>query len=124
MAKSTLATVILPSPHYSSRCGRRVDRITIHHAAGIASARTLGLLFQNPARGGSANYGIGNDGEIGCYVDEKYRAWTSGSDENDRRAVTSSSRSSRRTRSANGAPERRAGSPRSTSPAPALARSA
>lgn len=88
MAKSTLATVILPSPHYSSRCGRRIDRITIHHAAGIASARTLGLLFQNPARGGSANYGIGNDGEIGCYVDEKYRAWTSGSDENDRRAVT------------------------------------
>ena len=49
MAKSTLATVILPSPHYSSRCGRRIDRITIHHAAGIASARTLGLLFQNPA---------------------------------------------------------------------------
>ena len=55
MAKSTLATVILPSPHYSSRCGRRIDRITIHHAAGIASARTLGLLFQNPARGGDEN---------------------------------------------------------------------
>lgn len=88
MAKSKLAAVNLPSPHYSSRCGRRIDRITIHHAAGVASAKTLGLLFQNPARMGSANYGIGNDGQIGCYVDEQHRAWTSGSAENDRRAVT------------------------------------
>ena len=88
MGKSKLAVIDLPSPHYSSRCGRRIDRITIHHAAGIASAKTLGLLFQNPARMGSANYGIGNDGQIGCYVDEQYRAWTSGSAENDRRAVT------------------------------------
>lgn len=88
LAKSKLTTVDFPSPYYSSRCGKRIDRITIHHAAGVVSAKTLGLIFQSTGRNGSANYGIGNDGQIGCYVDECYRAWTSGSAENDQRAVT------------------------------------
>ena len=65
-----------------------IDKITIHHVAGIASVETLGNIFASADRQGSSNYGIGSDGRVGLYVDEKHRAWTSGSAANDYRAVT------------------------------------
>lgn len=65
-----------------------IDRITIHHCAGIASVETLGNIFAPTSRQASSNYGIGNDGRVGLYVDEKHRPWTSGSAANDYRAVT------------------------------------
>ena len=65
-----------------------IDKITIHHVAGVVSVETLGNIFAPASRGASANYGIGNDGRIALYVDEKNRAWTSSSSANDNRAVT------------------------------------
>lgn len=63
-----------------------IDKITIHHMAGNLSVETCGSVFQT--REASANYGIGSDGRIALYVDEKDRSWASSSPANDYRAVT------------------------------------
>lgn len=88
MIWSDLTQIVEVSPNYSSRDGRKVERITVHHTAGKATAQGLLNQFANPARGASANYVIGNDGTIGGCVGEEFRAWTSGSWENDTRAIT------------------------------------
>ena len=62
-------------------------KITIHHMAGNLSIETCGNVFCG-SRQASSNYGIGSDGRIGLYVDEKDRAWTSSSRDNDSQAVT------------------------------------
>ena len=75
----------------SSNCSARtaqIDTITIHHMAGNLSLQTCGKLFQPGGRQASANYGIDSQGNIGLFVPEEKRAWTSSSRENDNRAVT------------------------------------
>ena len=52
------------------RSGYNIQKITIHHTAGVMSAESIGNLWQNPNRETSSNYGIGVNGEIMCYVDE------------------------------------------------------
>ena len=82
---SKLVSYVRLSPHFNKR-SHPIDRITIHHAAGNASVEALGALFcQKEA---SANYGIGSDGRIACFVEEENRSWASGSPENDHRAIT------------------------------------
>jgi hypothetical protein len=49
---------------------------------------SLGNIFANPSRQASCNYGIGHDGRIGMYVEEKDRSWCSSSRSNDNRAIT------------------------------------
>lgn len=66
----------------------KITKITIHHMAGNISIESCGAGFASPTREGSSNYGIGTDGRIGLYVDEKHRAWTSSSPDNDYKAVT------------------------------------
>lgn len=65
-----------------------IDKVTIHHTAGVAAIEVLGNIFAQPARCASSNYGIGKDGRVGLFVPEDIRAWTSGSTENDNRAIT------------------------------------
>ena len=65
-----------------------IDKITIHHCAGKLSVESIGNVFAGADREASANYGIGLDGRVGMYVEEKHRAWTSCSAANDYRAVT------------------------------------
>ena len=62
-------------------------KITIHHMAGNLSVETCANVFSG-TRKASSNYGIGTDGRVGLYVDEKDRAWTSSSSANDSQAVT------------------------------------
>ena len=62
-------------------------KITIHHMAGNLSVETCANVFCG-TRQASSNYGIGTDGRVGLYVDEKDRAWTSSSSANDSQAVT------------------------------------
>ena len=52
------------------------------------SVETLGNIFLPTSRQASCNYGIGVDGRVGMYVEEKNRSWCSSSSANDQRAVT------------------------------------
>lgn len=85
---SPLATVKILSPNHSGLRNHPIDTITIHCVVGQCSAKTIGEIFQPTARQASSNYGIGKDGEIGLYVEEKNRSWCSSSGDNDHRAIT------------------------------------
>lgn len=74
--------------HNKTVMDNKVNRkITIHHMAGNLSVETCANVFCG-TRKASSNYGIGTDGRVGLYVDEKDRAWTSSSSANDSQAVT------------------------------------
>lgn len=74
--------------HNKTVMDNKVNRkITIHHMAGNLSVETCANVFCG-TRKASSNYGIGSDGRVGLYVDEKDRAWTSSSSANDSQAVT------------------------------------
>ena len=91
MGYSKLAQGFMPahSTNYSKgRSGYKICKITPHHMAGKLTAKRCGELFQNPNRYASANYGIGYNGEILCYVDENDRAYTSSNRVNDCQAIT------------------------------------
>lgn len=76
------------SPCNSGTRVHRIDRITPHCVVGQASVEALGSLFQDYSRQTAPNYGIGADGRVGLYVNEKDRSWCSSSNANDQRAVT------------------------------------
>ena len=75
------------SPHKTSPRTHKIDKITIHHMAGNLSIERCAEVF-NGTRRASSNYGVGSDGRVGMYVEEKDRAWTSSNSSNDDRAVT------------------------------------
>lgn len=72
--------------HYSSREGNKISRIIIHHQAGCLSLESLYNVMAS--RLASSTYGIDVNGNIGQYVDEAYRPWTSSSWDADKNAVT------------------------------------
>lgn len=74
------------SPYNSGTRTNPISKITIHHMAGNLSVETIGEVFQSSDS--SSNYGVGTDGRIGMYVEEKNRSWASCSPWNDNRAVT------------------------------------
>lgn len=76
------------SPNKTVGRNHAIDTITIHCVVGQASVETLGNIFSRPARQASSNYGIGFDGRIGMYCEEKDRSWCSSSGANDHRAIT------------------------------------
>lgn len=76
------------SPNHSGLRTQSIDRITPHCVVGQCSVETLGSIFLPKSRSASCNYGIGVDGRIGMYVEEKNRSWCSSSNANDQRAVT------------------------------------
>lgn len=87
MSNSSLVNYTKMSPNYSNR-GTSIKKITIHHMAGDLTVETCANAFASTSREASATYGIGSDGRVGQYVDEKYRPWTSSSLDNDSQAVT------------------------------------
>lgn len=84
---SSLVNYTKLSPNYNPR-DRKISKITIHHMAGNLTVETCGNIFASSAREASANYGIGSDGRVGLYVEEKNRSWASANRENDMIAVT------------------------------------
>lgn len=86
--KSSLATITSLSPNNSGQRVYDVTRITPHVVVGEFDAVTVASWFNRKDRGASANYIIGKSGEILCNVEEQNRAWTSGSFDNDNRAIT------------------------------------
>lgn len=75
------------SPNKTVPRNNKIDRITIHCTAGKVSVEALGAMFHEPSKKASSNYGIGPDGRVGMYVEEKDRAWCSSNGSNDHRAV-------------------------------------
>ena len=88
MSNSSLVNYTKISPNRTSPRNHKIDRITIHHMAGNLTVEQCGNVFAPSSRQASANYGIGNDGRVGMYVEEKDRSWCSSNSINDHRAVT------------------------------------
>lgn len=76
------------SPNRSVGRNHSIDTITIHCVVGQCSVETLGAIFAPSSRQASSNYGIGYDGKIGMYCEEKDRSWCTSSGANDNRAIT------------------------------------
>ena len=87
MSNSKLVSYTKISPNSDPR-EHKIDKITIHHMAGNLTVERCGEVFASSKREASSNYGVGSDGRVGMYVEEKDRAWTSSNAENDHRAVT------------------------------------
>ena len=85
---SSLVSYTKLSPNHSGLRTHSIDRITPHCVVGQCSVETLGSIFLPTSRQASCNYGIGADGRVGMYVEEKNRSWCSSSNANDQRAVT------------------------------------
>lgn len=88
MSNSPLVSYTKISPNKTSPRNKKIDTITIHCVVGQCSVETLGNVFAPTSRQASSNYGVGVDGRIGMYVEEKDRSWCSSNSANDHRAVT------------------------------------
>lgn len=88
MSNSPLVDYTRISPNKNSPRNHKVDTITIHCVVGQCTVETLGNIFAPTSRQASSNYGVGTDGKIGMYVEEKDRSWCSSNAANDNRAVT------------------------------------
>lgn len=93
MSNSTLASYVQISPNCNKgriRNGKKIaiKKITIHHMAGSLTLQQFGALVARPARQMSATYAIDKNGNIGRYLDEADRPWTSSSPDNDYQAIT------------------------------------
>ena len=79
MSQSKLVNVTILTNHIGypdgkkGRGGAKIDKIFVHHMAGVLTAKQCGNVFKS--RPASAHYGIGSDGKIGQYVYEENTAW-------------------------------------------------
>ena len=88
MSNSKLISYTKISPNRTSPRNHKIDTVTIHCVVGQCSVETLGNIFAPTSRQASCNYGIGADGRIGMYCEEKDRSWCSSNAANDNRAIT------------------------------------
>ena len=88
MSYSNLVEYVRLSPNCTKPRKKKIDAIVIHHAAGVATVEAIGAIFAPKSRQASSNYGIGNDGRVGCYVEEENRAYTTSNAGIDHRAIT------------------------------------
>lgn len=88
MGYSTLVDFVSLSPNRTAPREAQIDTITLHHTAGVLSAKRLADIFMPRSRNASCSYGVGNDGRVFCGVDENNRPWTTSSANNDKRAIT------------------------------------
>ena len=88
MSNSPLVSYTKISPNKSSPRNHKIDTVTIHCVVGQCSVEALGNVFAPTSRQASSNYGVGVDGRIGMYVEEKDRSWCSSNAANDNRAIT------------------------------------
>lgn len=88
MSNSSLVSYTKISPNRTSPRTHAIDTITIHCVVGQVTVESLGNIFAPTSKQDSSNYGIGKDGKIGMYVEEKDRSWCSSNAANDHRAVT------------------------------------
>ncbi len=88
MTKSPLTdSEVLTGNKYTGRA-YEIRAITPHYMVWNCSGETCAWSFVEPARRASANYCIGNQGDIVLNVPEEDAAWTSSSYDNDNRSIT------------------------------------
>lgn len=75
MSNSPLICYSKISPNRNSPRSGKIRGIAIHCMAGQLSVEGCGNLFAQADRSASSNYGIGPDGRIGMYVEERDRSW-------------------------------------------------
>ena len=85
---SPLVDYVRISPNKTVNRNHVIDTVTIHCVVGQVTAERLGEIFAPISRQASSNYGVGLDGRIGMYVEEKDRSWCSSNAANDHRAIT------------------------------------
>lgn len=85
---SPLVSYTKISPNRTKNRNHAIDTITIHCVVGQCTVETLGNVFAPESRKASSNYGVGVDGRIGMYCEEKDRSWCSSNAVNDHRAIT------------------------------------
>lgn len=88
MSNSPLVNYTKISPNRTSPRKHKIDTITIHCMACDLSVERCGAVFAKHTRMASSNYGVGSDGRVGLYVEEKDRSWCSSNKANDHRAIT------------------------------------
>lgn len=88
MSNSSLVSYTKISPNRNSPRNHAIDTITIHCFVGQVHVERMGESFASKSGQTSCNYGIGKDGRIGMYVEEKDRSWCSSNRANDHRAIT------------------------------------
>lgn len=88
MSNSSLVSYTRISPNRNTPRNHKIDTITIHCYVGQVSVESMGAWFGKSSAQASCNYGIGSDGRIGMFVEEKDRSWCSSSSSNDNRAIT------------------------------------
>ena len=88
MSNSSLISYSKISPNKSAPRNHKIDTISIHCMAGNLTIESCGNLFAKSSTKASSNYGIGSDGRIGMYVEEKDRSWCTSNSANDNRAIT------------------------------------
>lgn len=91
MSNSSLATekYMAHSNNYSvGRSGRKIEKVTVHHMAGVLTAKQCGSIFQNGNRQASSNYGIGKNGEIALFVDEANTSYADANWDSNCKSVT------------------------------------
>lgn len=91
MSNSNLieATYKAHSNNYSEgRSGRKIEKVTIHHMAGVLTAKQCGSIFQDGNRQASSNYGIGKNGEIALFVDEANTSYADANWDSNCKSVT------------------------------------
>ena len=86
-AESSLVTFVDWTPKYTKANVKKIG-ITPHHMAGIMTAKGCLEMHKNGKQSASAQYYIGNEGDMAQAVHEKDRGWTSGSYSNDSTHVT------------------------------------
>lgn len=85
---SPLVDYVRLSPNNSGLRNHKIDCIAIHCVVGQCSVETIGRIFAPTSKAASSNYGIGYDGKVGMYVEEKNRSWCTSSSIVDNRAIT------------------------------------
>lgn len=76
------------SPNKTVNRKYAISRSSIHCVVGQCSVETLGQIFASTSRQASSNYGVGYDGKVGMYCEEKDRSWCTSSSDNDHRSIT------------------------------------
>lgn len=72
--------------HSNGRAGYKVQKIVVHHMAGNLSLQQCKNVFNS--RKSSATYAIDTNGNIGQYVDENDRPWTTSGADPDNYCIT------------------------------------